>query len=167
MCQAQQALLVHLQQPLPHAQSPVTARCPRGADLHGKVRRVQRWPRPVPGAQALPSPAQWLHLRNKDALVGRVTGVAGMALGAPTDADAQLFARHLVDVELAHAGWWRVPAHQQYQLQARPEQRADCLLVRGPANVLSVHRQDAITHPQATANRQASGQHLRRPVRSA
>lgn len=38
MCQAQQALLVHLQQPLPHAQAPVTACCPRGAYLYSKAR---------------------------------------------------------------------------------------------------------------------------------
>lgn len=55
------------------------------------------------------------HLGDEDALVSGVTGVARVALGAPTDADAQLLPGGLLDTELPHAWGRRVPPHQQDQ----------------------------------------------------
>lgn len=100
------------------------------------------------------------HLGNKDAFVRGVTGVPRMALGAPSDADAQLLPGSFLDTKLPHAWGWRVPPHQQDQLQAGTEQGADRLLVCGLSHVLPVHCEDAVPDPKATAGSQAPWEHL-------
>lgn len=100
------------------------------------------------------------HLGNKDAFVGGVTGVPRMALGAPSDADAQLLPGSFLDTKLPHAWGWRVPPHQQDQLQAGTEQGADRLLVCGLSHILPVHCEDAVPDPKATAGSQAPWEHL-------
>lgn len=105
------------------------------------------------------------HLGNEDALIGGVAGVPGVALGAPTYADAQPLPGGLLDAELPHARGRRVPPHEQHQLQAGPEQGADCFLVRGLPHILPIHCQDAVPDPQATACSQAPREHLWREGR--
>lgn len=83
-----------------------------------------------------------------------------MALGAPSNTDAQLLPGGLLDAELPHARWWRVPPHEQDQLQAGPEQGANRLLVCGLPNVLPVHCQNAVPNSKATTCGQAPWEHL-------
>lgn len=161
VCQAQQALLVHLQQPQPHPQPAVTPRCSRGAHLQRdpdlEVYDGSSSPRNPVGRGR---PRRGPHLGNEDALVCGVTGVPRVALGAPSDADAQLLAGSFLDTEFPHARGWRVPPHKQDQLQAGPKQGTDRLLVRGLPNVLPVHCQDAVPNPEAAACGQAPWEHL-------
>lgn len=79
------------------------------------------------------------HLGDEDALICGVTGVPCMALGASSDADAQLLPRSLLNAEFPHAWRWWVPPHKQTQLQAGPEKGTDCLLMRSLPNILPIY----------------------------
>lgn len=100
------------------------------------------------------------HLGDEDALIGGVTGVPRMALGASSDADAQLLPRGLLNAEFPHAWRWWVPPHKQTQLQAGPEKGTDRLLMCGLPNILPIHCEDAVPNPKATASSQAPRKHL-------
>lgn len=143
----------------PTCRRPSRPAAPAGLTCQDTRPAPQDWPpRPLARPRARRAGP---HLGDEDALVGGVAGVPGVALGAPTDADAQLLSWRLLDAELPQARGRRVPPHQQDQLQAGPQQGTDGLLVRGLPHVLPVHSEDAVPDPKATPCSQAPREHLR------